>query len=112
MEAAQPQQGPPPAAAMDPPAVDPSARPAPSPWRQLLMLVWKNVYVKRLCRRYTTTLLEIVLMVVLLLGIQESSVVREPLIRKGDTVFSPISPTTFWDTEHDMVEIKQVRRLF
>lgn len=90
------------------PEVDPSVRPAPSPWRQLLMLVWKNVYVKRLCRRYTTTLLEIVLMVVLLLGIQESSVVREPLIRKGDTIFSPISPTTFWNTQPDMVQVQQV----
>ncbi|KAH7966731.1 hypothetical protein HPB49_019014 [Dermacentor silvarum] len=90
------------------PEVDPSVRPAPSPWRQLFMLVWKNVYVKRLCRRYTTTLLEIVLMVVLLLGIQESSVVREPLIRKGDTIFSPIHPTTFWNTQPDMVQVNQV----
>ncbi|XP_050042843.1 uncharacterized protein [Dermacentor andersoni] len=98
------------AAAVTKVAVDNTSaeRPAPSPLLQLLMVLWKNVYVTRLCRRYTTTLLEIVLMVVLLLGIQDEAVVREPLIRKGDTIFRPIRPSTFWNTQPSMVQVKQV----
>ncbi|XP_037561721.2 uncharacterized protein LOC119441094 [Dermacentor silvarum] len=55
-----------------------------------------------------TTLLEIVLMVALLLGIQDDAVVREPLIRKGDTIFRPIHPSAFWNTQPSMVQVKQV----
>ncbi|KAH8029527.1 hypothetical protein HPB51_001252 [Rhipicephalus microplus] len=46
--------------------------------RQLYIILWKNVYVKRISRHYLTTLLEVALMVTLLLGIQEDSVTREP----------------------------------
>ncbi|XP_049270032.1 phospholipid-transporting ATPase ABCA3-like [Rhipicephalus sanguineus] len=101
-----PQQGNPIATSV--PVLDVIPRHAPSPWLQLVTLLWKNVYLKRLRRRYITTLLEIVCMVVLLLGIQESAVVREPLIRRGDTIFAPISQTTFWNTEPSMVHVKQV----
>ncbi|KAH6939849.1 hypothetical protein HPB50_021895 [Hyalomma asiaticum] len=79
-----------------------------SPWRQLLMVLWKNIYVKRLQRHYTTTLLEIVLMVVLLLGIQEDAVVREPLLRRGDTHFRPINTYSYWNTQRDMAQVTKV----
>ncbi|XP_049270317.1 uncharacterized protein LOC119385062 isoform X2 [Rhipicephalus sanguineus] len=79
-----------------------------SPWRQLLMVLWKNIYITRMQRHYTTTLLEIVLMVVLLLGIQEDAVTREPLLRRGDTYFRPISTYTYWNTQPDMAQINQV----
>ncbi|KAL3205828.1 hypothetical protein MRX96_052926, partial [Rhipicephalus microplus] len=58
-------------------------------------------------RHYTTTLLEIVLMVVLLLGIQDDAVVVEPLVRRGDTYFRPISAYTYWNTQPDMAQITQ-----
>ncbi|KAH7966360.1 hypothetical protein HPB49_015513 [Dermacentor silvarum] len=79
-----------------------------SPWRQLLMMLWKNIYLKRLLRHYTTTLLEVVLMVVLLLGIQEDAVVREPLLRRGDTLFRPIHTHSYWNTQRDMAQVTQV----
>ncbi|KAK8774829.1 hypothetical protein V5799_010636 [Amblyomma americanum] len=73
-----------------------------------MLVLWKNIYLKRLCRHYTTTLLEIVLMVVLLLGIQEDAVVREPFIRKGNTYFAPVHPDAYWNTQPDMVQIRRV----
>ncbi|KAH7977814.1 hypothetical protein HPB49_003689 [Dermacentor silvarum] len=76
--------------------------------RQLYILLWKNVYLKRLRRHYITTVLEIVLMVALLLGIQDEAVVREPLKHHGVTVFSAFSPTAFWDTDTDVVRIRMV----
>ncbi|XP_077512885.1 ATP-binding cassette sub-family A member 17-like [Amblyomma americanum] len=89
-------------------AEPPQVRTGSSSWLQLMMVLWKNIYLKRLCRHYTTTLLEIVLMVVLLLGIQEDSVVREPFIRKGDTIFMPIRSNAFWNSQPDMARIQQV----
>ncbi|XP_075538325.1 phospholipid-transporting ATPase ABCA3-like [Dermacentor variabilis] len=79
-----------------------------SPWLQLVMMLWKSIYLKRLVRHYTTTLLEIVLMVVLLLGIQEDAVVREPLLRRGDTHFRSIHTYSYWNTQHDMAQVTQV----
>ncbi|KAH9371452.1 hypothetical protein HPB48_020729 [Haemaphysalis longicornis] len=76
--------------------------------RQLFMVLWKNIYLKRLSRHLVTTVLEIVLMVVLLLGIQDDAVVREPFLRKGDTIFRPIQPTVYWNTQKDMADITTV----
>ncbi|KAL1427721.1 hypothetical protein MTO96_017157 [Rhipicephalus appendiculatus] len=42
--------------------------------KHLYIILWKNVYVKRLCRHYMATLVEIALIVALLLGIQEDAV--------------------------------------
>ncbi|KAH9371291.1 hypothetical protein HPB48_022525 [Haemaphysalis longicornis] len=76
--------------------------------RQLHVIIWKNIYLKRVCRHYAATLIEAVLMVVLLLGIQEDSVVREPLIRRTDTVYQPAHPRQFWNTQPDMARISTV----
>nr|XP_037289980.1 LOW QUALITY PROTEIN: ATP-binding cassette sub-family A member 3-like [Rhipicephalus microplus] len=89
-------------------ATSEALHPGASPWRQLLMVLWKNIYIKRMQRHYTTTLLEIVLMVVLLLGIQDDAEVVEPLVRRGDTYFRPISTYTYWNTQPDMAQITQV----
>ncbi|KAL3242944.1 hypothetical protein MRX96_047665, partial [Rhipicephalus microplus] len=89
-------------------AASEALHPGASPWRQLLMVLWKNIYIKRMQRHKTTTLLEIVLMVVLLLGIQDDAVVVEPLVRRGDTYFRPISTYTYWNTQPDMAQITQV----
>ncbi|XP_037583087.2 phospholipid-transporting ATPase ABCA3-like [Dermacentor silvarum] len=75
---------------------------------QLYIILWKNIYLKRLCRHYTTTVLEIALMVTLLLGIQEDSVVREPLVRRGDTTFAVTRTGTFWNTQTDVAHVRTV----
>ncbi|KAH7976220.1 hypothetical protein HPB52_010100 [Rhipicephalus sanguineus] len=86
-----------------------STRSAPLLWcRQLYIILWKNVYVKRISRHYLNTVLEVALMVTLLLGIQEDSVTREPLLRRGDTVFDPINTSTFWNTQPDIARIDTV----
>ncbi|KAK8762441.1 hypothetical protein V5799_026290 [Amblyomma americanum] len=77
-------------------------------FKQLYVILWKNVYVKRLCRHYFTTLLEIALITALLLGIQENSVVREPLIRRGPTFYLPIHTNAYWNTQPDLATIRQV----
>ncbi|KAL1418647.1 hypothetical protein MTO96_025828, partial [Rhipicephalus appendiculatus] len=59
-------------------------------------------------RHYLTTVLEVALMVTLLLGIQEDSVTREPLVRRGDTVFELINTSTFWNTQPDIARIDTV----
>ncbi|XP_077553447.1 phospholipid-transporting ATPase ABCA3-like [Haemaphysalis longicornis] len=76
--------------------------------QQMHVLLWKNVYLKRLCRHYPAMLFEVVLMIVMLLGIQEETVVREPLIRRGNTVYPPVRPRVFWNTDPDMVKIHEV----
>ncbi|XP_077486804.1 phospholipid-transporting ATPase ABCA3-like [Amblyomma americanum] len=73
--------------------------------RQLYIILWKNIYVKRISRHYPTTVLEIALIVALLLGIQEDSVVREPLVRRGDTTYEPIHPKAFWNAQPNMSRI-------
>ncbi|KAH6922297.1 hypothetical protein HPB50_012324 [Hyalomma asiaticum] len=86
-----------------------SMRTVPLLWcRQLFVILWKNVYLKRLCRHYMFTVFEVVFMVAMLLGIQEDSVVREPLIRRGDTVYSHIGYRTFWNTQRDLARIHTV----
>ncbi|XP_065281110.2 phospholipid-transporting ATPase ABCA3-like isoform X2 [Dermacentor albipictus] len=86
-----------------------SMRAVPLLWcRQLYIILWKNVYVKRISRHYLTTVLEVALMVTLLLGIQEDSVVREPMVRRGDTVFNPIKTDAFWNTQRDVAHIDTV----
>ncbi|XP_077564416.1 phospholipid-transporting ATPase ABCA3-like [Haemaphysalis longicornis] len=77
-------------------------------FRQLHVLLWKNIYVKRMRRHYLTTLLEIVLIVALLLGIQDDAVVREPLVRHGSTIYSPASPADLWSALPDMANITRV----
>ncbi|KAK8768076.1 hypothetical protein V5799_005143 [Amblyomma americanum] len=76
--------------------------------RQLYIILWKNIYVKRISRHYPTTVLEIALIVALLLGIQEDSVVREPLVRRGDTTYEPIHPKAFWNAQPNMSRIDTV----
>ncbi|XP_065303387.2 phospholipid-transporting ATPase ABCA3-like isoform X2 [Dermacentor albipictus] len=76
--------------------------------RQLYIILWKNIYLKRLCRHYTTTVLEIALMVTLLMGIEEDSVAREPLMRRGDTTFVVTRTGTFWNTQTDVVHVRKV----
>ncbi|XP_049275814.1 uncharacterized protein LOC125760132 [Rhipicephalus sanguineus] len=76
--------------------------------RQLHIILWKNIYLKRICRHYTTTLLEIALMVTLLMGIQDDSVTREPLVRRGDTTFVATNTSTFWNTQTDMAHVHTV----
>ncbi|KAH6923180.1 hypothetical protein HPB50_024603 [Hyalomma asiaticum] len=86
-----------------------SIRDVPRLWcRQLFIILWKNVYVKRISRHYLSTVLEVALMVTLLLGIQEDSVVREPLLRRGDTLFEPTKTGTFWNTQPDIAHIDTV----
>ncbi|KAH7975014.1 hypothetical protein HPB49_022788 [Dermacentor silvarum] len=86
-----------------------SMRTVPLLWcRQLFVILWKNVYVKRLCRHYVFTVIEVVFMVAMLLGIQEDSVVREPLVHRGDTVYSPIGYRAFWNTQRDLARINTV----
>ncbi|KAH9371309.1 hypothetical protein HPB48_018281 [Haemaphysalis longicornis] len=75
---------------------------------QLHVIIWKNNYVRRICRHYTATILEIMLMVFLLYGIQEETVVREPLVRRKDTVYGPIRPRAYWNTQPDMAAIRTV----
>ncbi|KAH9373735.1 hypothetical protein HPB48_016581 [Haemaphysalis longicornis] len=77
--------------------------------KQLYILLWKNVYLKRLCRHYAAVLIEIVFLVALLMGIQEDSVVREPLVRRGDTVYEPTMASDFWNTQKDLAHITKVR---
>ncbi|KAH7974716.1 hypothetical protein HPB49_018411 [Dermacentor silvarum] len=86
-----------------------SMRAVPLLWcRQLYIILWKNVYVKRISRHYLTTVLEVALMVTLLLGIQEDSVVREPMVRRGDTMFDTIKTDAFWNTQKDIAHIDTV----
>ncbi|XP_077534436.1 phospholipid-transporting ATPase ABCA3-like [Haemaphysalis longicornis] len=66
--------------------------------RQLMAIMWKNVFVTRIRRHYVATFLEVALMTALLLNIQEDAVVREPLRKHEDTVFHPMSPTAYWNT--------------
>ncbi|XP_077497521.1 phospholipid-transporting ATPase ABCA3-like [Amblyomma americanum] len=76
--------------------------------RQLYIILWKNIYVTRLCRHYPTTVLEVALHVVLLLGIQEDSVSREPFLRRGDTVYVAHRTSEFWNTQRDTASIDTV----
>ncbi|XP_050040804.3 phospholipid-transporting ATPase ABCA3-like [Dermacentor andersoni] len=76
--------------------------------KHLYIILWKNVYVKRLCRHYMATLVEIALIVALLLGIQEDSVAREPFVRRGDTFYQPMHTNTFWNTQRDLSYIREV----
>ncbi|KAH6935495.1 hypothetical protein HPB50_006253 [Hyalomma asiaticum] len=76
--------------------------------KHLYIILWKNVYVKRLCRHYTATLVEIALIVALLLGIQEDSVTREPLVRRGDTFYQPMHTNAYWNTQRDLAYIREV----
>ncbi|XP_077553480.1 phospholipid-transporting ATPase ABCA3-like [Haemaphysalis longicornis] len=76
--------------------------------RQLHAILWKNVYVRRICRHYPATIVEILLMVFLLYGIQEDSVVREPLIRRPDAIYPPQQPRAFWNKAQGMVGINEV----
>ncbi|XP_065309368.2 phospholipid-transporting ATPase ABCA3-like isoform X2 [Dermacentor albipictus] len=76
--------------------------------KHLYIILWKNVYVKRLCRHYMATLVEIALIVALLLGIQEDSVVREPFVRKGNTFYQPMRTNAFWNTQRDLSYIREV----
>ncbi|KAH8030532.1 hypothetical protein HPB51_008177 [Rhipicephalus microplus] len=90
-----------------------SMRVVPLLWcRQLFVILWKNVYLKRICRHYLLTVFEVAFMVTMLLGIQEDAVVREPLIRRGDTLFGPIGYMAFWNTQPDLAHIDTVRRLW
>ncbi|KAL1420360.1 hypothetical protein MTO96_024195 [Rhipicephalus appendiculatus] len=76
--------------------------------RQLHIILWKNIYLKRMCRHYTTTVLEIALMVTLLMGIQDDAVTREPLVRRGDTTFVATNTSTFWNTQTDIAHVHTV----
>ncbi|XP_077553444.1 phospholipid-transporting ATPase ABCA3-like [Haemaphysalis longicornis] len=75
---------------------------------QLHVILWKNVYLRRLVRHYPSTILEILLMIFLLYGIQEESVVREPLLRRPDMIYQPVRPREFWNQQPDMSRIEQV----
>ncbi|KAL1425912.1 hypothetical protein MTO96_018748 [Rhipicephalus appendiculatus] len=77
-------------------------------FKQLYVLLWKNVYIKRLLRHYTSTLIEIAFIVALLSGIQEDSVTREPLVRRPDTLYKPIRSDAFWNTQPDLANITKV----
>ncbi|XP_054925117.1 phospholipid-transporting ATPase ABCA3-like isoform X2 [Dermacentor andersoni] len=86
-----------------------SMRTVPLLWcRQLFVILWKNVYLKRICRHYVLTVIEVVFMVAMLLGIQEDSVVREPHVQRGATVYSPIGYRAFWNTQGDLARINTV----
>ncbi|KAH9371205.1 hypothetical protein HPB48_010896 [Haemaphysalis longicornis] len=76
--------------------------------RQLHVILWKNIYLKRICRHYAATLIECGIMVILLLGIQEVSVAREPMVRRPDTVYRSIHPNQFWNMQPDMARIRTV----
>ncbi|KAH9373322.1 hypothetical protein HPB48_018375 [Haemaphysalis longicornis] len=76
--------------------------------KQLYILLWKNVYLKRLCRHYLTLVLEIAFLVALLMGIQEDAVVREPLVRRADTVYEDTTAVHFWNTQKDQAHITKV----
>ncbi|XP_077557777.1 glucosylceramide transporter ABCA12-like [Haemaphysalis longicornis] len=76
--------------------------------QQLHVLLWKDIYLKRICRHYPSLLIEITLMIVLLLGIQEETVVREPLILRGDTIYPPVHPSLFWNTNPALANIREV----
>ncbi|KAL3212534.1 hypothetical protein MRX96_007950 [Rhipicephalus microplus] len=77
-------------------------------FKQLYVLLWKNVYIKRLLRHYTSTLIEIAFIVALLSGIQEDSVTREPLVRRADTLYKRIRSDAFWNTQPDLANITKV----
>ncbi|XP_075724012.1 phospholipid-transporting ATPase ABCA3 [Rhipicephalus microplus] len=77
-------------------------------FKQLYVLLWKNVYIKRLLRHYTSTLIEIAFIVALLSGIQEDSVTREPLVRRPDTLYKRIRSDAFWNTQPDLANITKV----
>ncbi|KAH9371089.1 hypothetical protein HPB48_018542 [Haemaphysalis longicornis] len=47
-------------------------------------------------------------MIFLLYGIQEESVVREPLLRRPDMIYQPVRPREFWNQQPDMSRIEQV----
>ncbi|XP_065306442.2 phospholipid-transporting ATPase ABCA3-like isoform X1 [Dermacentor albipictus] len=86
-----------------------SMRMVPLLWcRQLFVILWKNVYLQRICRHYVFTVIEVVFMVAMLLGIQEDSVVREPLVQRGATVYRPIGHRAFWNTQRDLARISTV----
>ncbi|KAK8776262.1 hypothetical protein V5799_030393 [Amblyomma americanum] len=44
----------------------------------------------------------------MLLGIEEDSVVREPLVRVADTIYKPSRTDTFWNTQRDQAHIEEV----
>ncbi|CAN8004392.1 unnamed protein product, partial [Ixodes hexagonus] len=75
---------------------------------QLHIILWKNVYVKRLRRHYITTILEVALVVALLLGIQEHAVTRERMKVRPDTHFLPSEPAKYWNSMPDVVAIEKV----
>lgn len=80
---------------------------AASLW-QLHIILWKNVYVKRLRRHYLTTILEVALVVALLLSIQEYAVTRETMKVRPDTHFPTSAPTKYWNAMPDVVAIDKV----
>ncbi|EEC02973.1 hypothetical protein IscW_ISCW017300 [Ixodes scapularis] len=92
--------------------VKPQREPKPSVWStrlwQLYVFLWKDVYVKRLLRHYTTTVLEVALIVVLLLGIQEYAVTTERMKVLPDTHFPPSTPTKYWKGARDVAAIVKV----
>ncbi|KAH7972051.1 hypothetical protein HPB52_005937 [Rhipicephalus sanguineus] len=77
-------------------------------FKQLYVLLWKNVYIKRLLRHYTSTLIEIAFIVALLSGIQEDSVTREPLVRRPETLYKPMHADAYWNTQPDLANITKV----
>ncbi|XP_040357872.1 phospholipid-transporting ATPase ABCA3-like [Ixodes scapularis] len=92
--------------------VKPQREPKPSVWStrlwQLYVFLWKDVYVKRLLRHYTTTVLEVALIVVLLLGIQEYAVTTERMKALPDTHFPPSTPTKYWKGARDVAAIVKI----
>ncbi|KAM7286792.1 retinal-specific phospholipid-transporting ATPase ABCA4-like [Ixodes scapularis] len=83
-------------------------RPCAASLWQLHIILWKNVYVKRLRRHYVTTILEVALVVALLLGIQEYAVTRETMKVRLDTHFPTSAPTKYWNAMPDVVAIDKV----
>ncbi|CAN8004388.1 unnamed protein product, partial [Ixodes hexagonus] len=75
---------------------------------QLYIILWKNVYIKRLRRHYITTILEVALVVALLLGIQEYAVTRERMIVRPHTQFPPITPLKYWNSAPNVSAIVKI----
>ncbi|EEC04726.1 ABC transporter, putative [Ixodes scapularis] len=86
-------------------------RPCAASLWQLHIILWKNVYVKRLRRHYVTTILEVALVVALLLGIQEYAVARETMKVRLDTHFPTSAPTKYWNAMPDVVAIDKSQYL-
>ncbi|XP_064476304.1 uncharacterized protein LOC135390539 [Ornithodoros turicata] len=76
--------------------------------RQLYIMLWKNIFLKRFQRHYVTTILEIALMVAFMTGIHSNAVKREQLIRHSVTLYPPSSPMTYWRTLKNISNIQTV----